>query len=133
MMKTDIGNAGRRYQYAEADRKVSIHTVTKDELGNASQNHRNASEEVVISTQTDRRLTWHGALESAEGEYGGRVRYQKPDQAEQRWISWRMESVSSSTRWVKTATHQTASQDHHDEALKAGRTTARTARGSTRQ
>jgi hypothetical protein len=57
-------------------------TVTEDELRDASKIHRNASEEVVVSTQPDQRLWCHGALETAKGEHSRRVRDQKPDQAE---------------------------------------------------
>jgi hypothetical protein len=65
---------------------VEERTISKDKLSNTSDIHRNAAEEVVISTQSNETGWCDGALETTKNENGGRVRNQETDQAEERWV-----------------------------------------------
>ena len=82
-----MGKAGTRRQcYPRCIGRLSTHTVSQDELGNSSEVHGNATEEVVVTTQTDQTCRSDGTLEAAEDEDSGCVRYEEADQAEQGWI-----------------------------------------------
>jgi len=62
------------------------HTIPENEFCNTSDVHRNAPEEIVISTQSHQTLRRHGSSKAAQGQYRGRVWYQETDQTQQSWI-----------------------------------------------
>jgi hypothetical protein len=64
-------------------------TVTEDELGDTSNIHSNATEEVVVATQSYQTCRSNGALKAAENEYGGGVWDEEADEAEQCWIGYK--------------------------------------------
>tara|TARA_R110002003_G_scaffold6_6_gene301 strand:+ start:10477 stop:10731 length:255 start_codon:yes stop_codon:yes gene_type:complete len=65
---------------------VQERTISKDKFSNTSDIHRNAAEEVVITTQSNETGWCDGALESTQNENGGRVWDQETNQAEKGWV-----------------------------------------------
>lgn len=127
-MKTVKGNAVMHlvsFFPSRLDEKQQ-HTVSKNEFCNSCKNHGNATNEVVVTSQSDQTGGWIGTLETTKDQAGGRVWDQESQEAQKGWVAFvdvSMRSIIDLKRYAKT--HRISWRNLHVWVLQVGRTVSR--------